>query len=245
MAIADKLTQIAENTRYVYDSGYNSGFGDGYDKAIHDYGTQYDEFWDTFQQNGKRTYYSHAFRSSEWTEKILKPKYPMQPAYAAYMFYSCLYSGDLTDNVQLDFSKCTNFSYIFTYASLITHVGEMDTRSATELIAAFQFASGLITIDKIKLKDDGSQVVTNMFGGCSSLQNVVFEGKFGNNISFSDSTNLSRASIESVINALSDSTSGKTASFSHEAVGKAFNYDFGGSWSDFIATKPNWTISMV
>lgn len=230
-------------SQHGHQEGFAEGWQQGLDEGVNiGKSQQYDEFWDIFQQNGNRTYYSHAFRSSEWTEKILKPKYPMKPAYAAYMFHSCLYSGDLTDNMQLDFSNCGNFSYIFAYASLITHIGKFDTRMATELIAAFQNASGIVTIDKIILKDDGSQVVTNMFLACSALVNVEIEGKFGNNISFSDSTKLSKASITSVINALSSTTSGKTLTLSATAKNNAFTDS---EWSALIATKTNWTISLA
>lgn len=244
-----------EGSTQGFDEGHAQGSAEGWQQGL-DEGVnigksqQYDEFWDIFQQNGNRTYYSHAFRSSEWTEKILKPKYPMQPVYAAYMFYSCLYSGDLTDNVQLDFSKCTNFSYIFTYASLITHVGEMDTRSATELIAAFQNASGIVTIDKIILKDDGSQVVTNMFLGCSALVNVEFEGKFGNNISFSDSTKLSKASIVSIIEALDTESTAKltlseTAVNSIDWTGTVIDGVTYNTFDEVADTKSDWTISLA
>ncbi len=239
MSISEKLKQIAENEQKVFYAGANVGGAAGYEDGKK---AQYDVFWDTFQQNGSRHYYSHAFRSSEWTEDILKPKYPMQPSSCAYMFHSCLYKGDLCENVQLDCSKSENFSYMFTYASSITHIGEVDTRSATELIAAFQYASGLVTVDKVILKDDGSQVVTNMFMGCSALENIVFEGKFGSSISFSESTKLSEASITSVINALSASTSGKTLTLSATAKSNAFTDS---EWSELIATKPNWTISLV
>jgi hypothetical protein len=72
---------------------------------------------------------------------------------------------------------------------------------------------------------------------------------------FNWSTSLSKESITSIINALSDSTSGFSVTFSKQAVDNAFGYViddyewFDGTnsaeWKALVATKPNWTINLV
>jgi hypothetical protein len=56
------------------------------------------------------------------------------------------------------------------------------------------------------------------------------------------SPKLSKASIESIINALSSTTSGLTVTISKTAKEAAFT---SAEWSALIATKSNWTISLV
>ena len=41
--------------------------------------SEYDAFWDAYQQNGERTNYAYAFAGSCWTPETLKPKYPICP----------------------------------------------------------------------------------------------------------------------------------------------------------------------
>jgi hypothetical protein len=56
------------------------------------------------------------------------------------------------------------------------------------------------------------------------------------------SPKLSKASIESIINALSSTTSGLTVTISKTAKEAVFTTE---EWATLIATKPNWTISLV
>ena len=78
--------------------------------------------------------------------------------------------------------------------------------------------------------------------GCIELRNITFSGTIGKDIDFQKSTKLTKASIESIINALSSTASGVTVTFSQIAVNNAFSTD---EWNALIATKPNWTISLV
>ena len=57
MSIAEKLNAVAENEKKVYDAGKQA---------------EYNDFWDVYQQNGKRTNYNQAFGNLGWTnENIL------------------------------------------------------------------------------------------------------------------------------------------------------------------------------
>ena len=69
MSIAEKLQIVAENEQKVYEAGKK---------------TQYDEFWDAFQDYGNKTNYANAF-GGYWNEKTLRPKYDIVPT-NMYMF---------------------------------------------------------------------------------------------------------------------------------------------------------------
>jgi hypothetical protein len=72
------------------------------------------------------------------------------------------------------------------------------------------------------------------------------------NIEFAQSKNLTRASIESIVNALSTTTSGKTVTFSRAAVNKAYETSEGANdgadspeWYSLIDTRSNWTFNLI
>lgn len=85
---------------------------------------------------------------------------------------------------------------------------------------------------------------TNSFNGCTGLVEVRFGGRsqISNNITFPDSTLLSKESIENIVSCLSDTTTGKTVTFHTTAKTNAFT---DAEWSALIATKQNWTFSLV
>ena len=75
-------------------------------------------------------------------------------------------------------------------------------------------------------------------------------GKNGFDVQYS--TSLTRQSIENIIAALSTTTSGLTVTISKAAVNTAFETatdaaDGASSqaWNDLIATRANWTISLI
>ena len=211
------------------------------------YKSHYHEFWDNYQQNGDRTNYQGAFMGYGWTEKTLKPKYDMTPSRADNMFKVVTSMQiDFVEylkklDVTLDFSQCTNFNETFSYCKF-DRIGVVDTTSATNLGTTFS-NSGMRTIDKLVLKSDGSQTFSSPFNNCTNLENIIIEGVIGKNgFNIQHSTKLSKASIESIINALSITTSGLTVTLSKTAVNNAFTTD---EWNTLIATKSNWTISLV
>ena len=241
MSIAEKLTAAAENVAKVYDAGKKA---------------EYDAFWDSFQRNGTFTNYTFAF--AFWPDDILKPKHNVYPIIGQNMFDN-FNNGrtpytDLTTlfkglGVKLDTSRCTNFNQMFYYA-WINRVPEIDTRAASDISGLFFAATRVVTIDKIILRDDGSQKLYDSsygqcFYNCVSLVNVEFEGVIGSNVDFRQSTKLSAKSIVSTVEHLSATTSGKTAYFSQTAVNNAdwseTEYE---NWDALIATRPNWTIAL-
>lgn len=237
---------LSGDSEAIYNRGYDKGYKEGLETGAAD---EYNSFWDNFQQNGKRTNYSKSFAVS-WTKDIFKPKYDIQPTDATEMFRNSEMQIDLVEHlnnlgITLDFSKATVVTGLF-QSSLFTHVGEISCVSATGILYYTFLCGTLVTIDKWILKDDGSQGFYNTFNLASSLENITVEGVIGQNgLNLQWSTKLSKASITSIINALSTTTSGLTITLSKTAVNNAFGGINTTEWKTLIATKSNWTISLV
>ena len=240
MSIAEKLTTVAENVPKVYEAGKTA---------------EWHRFWDAFQLNGTRTAYDYAFYScgdsavnGGWTDEIFKPKYDIKPKGTCYSMFFRSNIKDLTKTgcgVDIDFSQATTFNAMF-YASGIVTLGVLDLRNVTNISQAFQYCNYLKTIEKIILKDDGSQTISDTtFQWASELQEIRFEGAIGCNINFQWQSKLSKASITSIVNALSPTASGKTATFDISAITSAFGATTNPEWTALVATKQNWTISLV
>ena len=185
--------------------GYDQGYADGKQ-------AEYDRFWDIYQDNGNRTDHWCAFGGKGWTNETFQPKYDIRPATANYMFYGSKITDlkkSLADwGVTLDFSQCTIFTH-FMAVSEITTLGVVDTRSANSLASMFSQRCALVTIDKIILREDGSQTGPS-FNALTALVDIRFEGKFGASVSFAMAQHLSVDSLQSIIDALKDMT-GATA----------------------------------
>ena len=248
--ISTNNSSIAENQRQVYETGLTIGRQEGLQEGR-------EEFWDLYQKNGKRTAYSYAFGGQGWTDTTFTPKYSMKPSSANSIFYS----SEITDlkgilesrGLTLDFSSCTGMTYLFN-TSKITRVGVINTKSCSGLDYLLTNSSQLVSVDKVILKSDGSQTFQNLsFQNCTKLTEIRFEGVIGRkNFNMESSKNLSRASIESIIGCLSDTTSGISITLSLVAVDKAFETSEGANdgsesaeWLALKQEKPNWTVNLV
>ncbi len=248
------LDGMASEVYSVYDKGVNEGYMLGEINGIE---AEYDRFWDAFQQNGTRSEYQYAFAGGGWDTGAFKPKYDLNVTRADYMFSGWLSANfDLSfaleeSGVKLDTSKCTNFTYFTRYNSP-ARFPEIDTRSATALTNMFANA-GVVTVDKLILKADGSQNLSNAIFMCYNLVNIAIEGVIGyDGFNVQWSAKLSHDSIISIINALSTTTSGYKITLSKTAVSNAFEQLEGANdgassaeWQDLIATRSNWTISLI
>jgi hypothetical protein len=221
--------------------------------------TEWDREWDSRQENGNRTNYNGEFAGSGWTPYTFRPKHDIRPTSALYMFYNAtgLAGLDMVErfneqNIVFDTSKIADFYYAFKmcYAK---RWGVIDTTGAKRLTSMLSEGYGYLeTVDKIILKNDGSQIVSGMLQYCTALVNITIEGVIGQNgLDLQKSTKLSKASIISFFNAAS-TTASITITFSKVAVNKAFETSSGANngstsdeWLNLLATKPNVTVSLV
>lgn len=211
---------------------------------------QEDAFWDAYQQNGTRTNYASGFGGVGWTNDNFKPKYDIKPTNATYMFRACGISGDLVEildnlGVTLDFSECTNAQELFSNTYNLTRVGVLDFSKISGSAIGNCFAwSGVKTIDKVIATQNVH--FSNFPGAAEKLESVTFEGTIAKpGLDMSYSTKLNKASIISVINALSATTSGLSITLSKTAVTNAFGSTTASEWTTLVGTKSNWTINLV
>lgn len=248
MSIADKLTTIAENQQKVYDAGYAKG------QAASGGASYYDEFWDAYQDYGKRTNYASAFAGLGW-RNAFHPKYDIVPT-AGYMIFRNFYLYDSQtmhygslkkaleeQGVTLDFSKCTNMQYAFNWLQTCD-IGIVDLSSCTISDSMFAY-SFLSTIDELVLSEK-TQIASNMFAGVELLTHLIVSGVIASNgFDIHWSTELDKESITSIISCLSTTTSGLAVTLSKTAVNNAFDGgSTGAEWLALIGTKPNWTINL-
>ena len=248
-----KTSEMPSGIDEVYNTGFEAGKADGKK-------SEYDAFWDVYQDYGNRQHYSHAFAGKGWKKQNFKPKYDIKVKNAERMFGDMDYSSERISNlveifnecgITFDTSLCTNFYYFLVYGSP-EYFPVIDTRSANSL-NNFSVNSSLISIEKIILRDDGSQTVTSMFtSNHNSLKEIRFEGVIGTSFNMSTCPALSKETIESIISHLSTTTSGLTLTLKKTNVNNAFETSSGANngstsaeWTALIATRSNWTISLV
>ncbi len=172
-AIADKIREKINSSELIKPVDFALKLDEVYEAGKK---SEYDTFWDAFQDNGKRTNYEYGFSGSGWNDTTLKPKYPL---------------------------ILTTGRYMFRYAD-VTHLPTIDLRNLDDAEYVFAYADALHTIEKIILKSDGSTAFSNTFHYANSLENVTFEGVIGTSVSFVRSSKLSTASIDNIIEHLKD-----------------------------------------
>lgn len=231
VANGTKTADYAEKVTEVYEAGKKA---------------EYDAFWDSFQQNGARKDYQYAFTNTGWNDITFKPKYDI-----ICLGYGCtnmFWSAQITNleerlkemGVILDTSENHYFASMFQNAITVV-IPELDLRIASNMTMTF-FNCKAKTIRNL-IVSENTKFLNNTFQNFESLEEIRFEGVMGQNgLNLQYSPKLSKASIESIINALSTNTSGLTVTLSQEAVNNAFTAE---EWAALIATRTNWTISLV
>ena len=244
MSIADKLTTVAENVPKVYEQGRKDERSD---------------FWDIFQNYGNRTQYKGAF--TEFTKEIFKPKYDIIFPNSSVrtevdcLFQGCKIEGSYTQllkdlGITIDFSKTTYIQEVFSNTRFTEVI--LYAPKATQGYGTFGWNYALVDLN-LTVSDNFNWNNNATFSSCPALKNLTLGNKITKSgFSVSSCTKLSKKSIENIINALSEETSGLTVTLSKTAVNKAFETSEGANdgstseeWSALEATKTNWTISLA
>ena len=279
MTTAKKLQTIAENEPKIYQAGVEQGLADV--AHLNDeleqilYGTDtggksfYDEFWDSYQLNGERYNYTYGFAHS-WDNTIFKPKYDIRPTgdYGDNSMFQFsrpsppldLSAGLAYNGVVLDMSQATRFISTFDRCEVV-NIPPLDAQNCKLMSLTFQALNDHANIDySLTINNIREDCVFQIaFRYCDNLVNLTLTGTIGQNgLDLSSSIKLSKASILSVLNALSPTTSGLTVTFSLDAVNKAFETSPGANdgsdsqefrvWTEEgpeDGHRDNWTIALA
>ena len=224
------------------DDGYQSGYTSGYDEGEeigytigfnegHDWGydagkqAEYDRFWNIHQKKGIVGPHLYAFAGEGWTDATYNPKYPIKANNANGLFY---YNKFITDTkVDIDVSGAGANSTLM-----------------------FAYCYELHTIRRLKVAYNTN--MSNSFTSCNKLVNITIDGVIERNCDMRWCP-LSKESIESICNALSDNPTNCTLTLNKAAVNNAFSinvddestYPEGSEFYTLRHSKDNWTFSYV
>lgn len=246
--------KVSDMPRLIREDVYNKGYADGVDEGKK---TQYDEFWDGVQDSGNRINYPSAF--ARWVTPYIRPKYKVTPNQAGTHAADQMFRNNTAllavESAYFDFSQMPYNTYnismnqlCYGCSALITFE-DIGIQTPANYTSAWQGCTKLQTIEVLRCK--ASTTFSSAFDYCYELVNLTIEGTIGQNgLNLQWSTKLSRASIESVINALSTTTSGLSITLSKVAVNNAFKVgDVVGSespdWVTLVGAHSNWTINLI
>lgn len=170
------ISEVWDNGHmYGWDEGYWNGWDEGLEQGIQEgQQAEYDRFWDAFQQNGNRGYWSYAFYGGYgWTDEIFNPKYPFVIKTGGnQMFWQ---TGLTSIKVPIDLSQ----------TETVNHVG------------LFGYSKKLVTIPKLIVNETNNY--NDDFANCTALKNITFEGTIGRSINLQ----WSPLTVESILNIVS------------------------------------------
>lgn len=139
--IKDEAVKLKKNIDAVYEAGKQS---------------EYDRFWDSFQNNGALRNYENKFR--QWFDGCYNPKHPIVVGTGKTAFSSCYNQSEITDT-RVDITVRSTQS---------KHCFYNDTKLHT--------IRKLIVIDTVTFD--------NWFDHATALNHITIEGEIGNSINF-------------------------------------------------------------
>ena len=233
-----------------YTTGYNHGKRDGSDEGRQ---AEYDAFWDAAQDYGRRTGYPYGFCSYIWNDVTFRPKYDIRPEGNATSMFRYSQITDLVSileeqGVVLDLSKATVIEYAFNNCTT-RRLGVIDCTSASSARSLFNAAGNLEEIELFRVTE--KLEYNGTFNNAAKLENLTVDGVIGKNgFDIHWSTGLSKASIESIVNAAS-TTASITITLPRVAVQREFETSEGANdgntsqeWLDLVATRPTVTFAL-
>jgi hypothetical protein len=243
MSITNNVARAKTDYDDVYEAGKKS---------------QYDEFWDRYQDSGLRTDYKYGFAGNGWKVQNFRPKYNIVIANGTSTFQQCKVNASLKEIVEqlgISFSITTSSVTNMFVDSEFTELPEIDLSRATYPASTFQSMKSLHTLPII-LPTAQKVNWNKTFNVCTELVNLSLTGKIynrdGNALNLSWSKKLSKASIINVIECLDESVVDQYITLSLTAVNKAFETSAGAAdgstsaeWNALIATRSNWTINLL
>ncbi len=194
---------IAENEKKVYGAGIDAGAK-----------SEYDKFWDAYQNNGEGMLWgAYAFSGYWWNGINFWPKYDIIPGSGDCRGY---FNNNAVVNLReridgrglkIDLRNKPSLNMWFRQCAT-RELPDMDTSQCTNFTEFVYQAANLHTIPRLNLTKATS--LNNTFTGATALQNITFEGTIPINISFASCTLLTHESLMSIITALKDYSASTT-----------------------------------
>ncbi len=263
---AETLSDVPQTIEVVYNkggqAGYENGLDDGYLRG-HAAGvtegkqSEYDRFWDTFQDYGNRIDYMWAFR--HWNTDYIRPKYKVQNITQS---SDSFFQHSTVKKIEAEYFDFTGINQLTLLPPQGAAYAMFNACRQLEEIEDLNIPAGAyygtwyncVSLRKIAvIRCTAGKAFTIAFNNCTALEDVTFTGTMSmNGLDLQWSTKLSKASIENIIGVLSASVSGCTVTLSKTAVDKAFETLPGvrdgstsDAWAALIGTKPTWTVALV
>lgn len=229
------------------ENGYINGYADGNDDGrIEGKQAEYDRFWDAYQDYGNQSVYDNCFSGAGWTEETFKPKYDVV-TYSAYMLFRKTGIVDLGKAIRNSGKRVVIdtdiIQYTFNYTNLEVIDGVEFTKPITRLDSVFNNSRKLRYVQTLPISSNATQLTG--FGANDALETISFSGTIPVDLNMGSSPKLNKSSIENIFGCLSVTATGKTLTLSKTAVETAFGSTTAAEWTALVATKSNWTISLV
>ena len=252
MNTAERLVAIAEKSQAELNAVRN--MNDELESVLYDSAnggkSYYDTFWDAITNYNARKVCSNMFYESNVTSiGGFAPPYQLKPTYAVNMFYTS-YGVKRIEKKHIDFSVCSSLNYAFYLCYDLEEIEEIYIPNSN--MYAFAGCRNLTKIGTMIVKDGAKFDSSHPFTNCIALQTIdTIVGTIINSVNFQWCP-LNKASIKNVVNALSAMASGQTLTLKLTAVQKAFETSSGANngntseeWLALVASKSNWTITLV
>lgn len=248
MKIEEKVRTIIENTPKVYEAGKKA---------------EYDAFWDSYQNNGNRKNYRGAFGVG-FTPETFKPKYPIIPRRSydydspqSNMFYYTNHENAeriYLTNCPIDLThlndtyKGNAVDTVFQNANVDDIF--VDLKGVTSVYQLFNYNNTSREPRTVKLRITESLTsITDMFYymADSSVLTLSFteDSVLVASLALKQSIYLTKECIQNIFGVMSDDVTGKTLTLKTAGVNYAFGSVDNAEWQALVASKPNWTISLI
>ena len=244
MELKEKLDLIYENQQKVFDAGYNKGISS-------DGGSEFD----LGRLCREIRFNPNIFDKSEVVLNLDNATSIREIFYASTRDLINTTVEHITINCKqqvADMYRMFNGSNAWSDTTLKRITINIDTSKNGNINNFAQNCRALEIIDGSPFDFSNCNQFNSTFAYCIELKELrVVENTIHANITFKDSTKLSKTTIESVINGLSNETNELTLTLSLQAVNKAFETSEGANdgstsaeWTTLVNTKQNWTINL-
>ena len=233
VTIGQKLVNIAENEKKVFESGKKKGYNDGYrtgfsqgrehgfaESVGKDYSDGFADGVKSGMQTGLEQGYADGLeegKQAEWDAFWEEFQQGGTRTTYTYAFYGNSWT-DKNYNPKHPL-VIENGNQVFQSSAITDTKVPIDITNISANGLVF-ISANLVTIRKLIVAENG-RISSSLFNDCTKLKNITIEGWIGKNFDIHWSTKLSADSIRNIIEHLSDNVSGKTLTLSEAAVDNA------------------------